>query len=100
MAQHGLGDFEVGDDAVLHGADGHDVAGRAAQHLLGLGAHGQHNLAAARIALDRHHGRFGKHHARALHVHERVRRAQVDGQVRGEIFKEFVKQLDHKTPGS
>ena len=36
VVQHLFGDFEVGDDAVLHGLDGHDVAGRAAQHLLGF----------------------------------------------------------------
>jgi hypothetical protein len=31
---------EVGDDAVLHGLDGDDVAGGAAEHLLGLLADG------------------------------------------------------------
>src|ERR1039458_3656076 len=33
---------EIGDDAVLHGLDGDDVAGSAAQHLLGFLAHGFH----------------------------------------------------------
>ena len=42
VVQHALGDFEVGDDAVLHGPDGDDVAGRAAQHFLGFLADGLH----------------------------------------------------------
>jgi len=36
VVKHLLGDFEVSDDAVFHGLDGHDVAGRAAQHLFGF----------------------------------------------------------------
>jgi hypothetical protein len=40
VVQHLFGDFEVGDDAILHRLDGHDVAGRAAQHLFGLFADG------------------------------------------------------------
>ena len=40
VLDHLLGDFEVGDDPVAHGADGFHVAGRAAQHLLGLDADG------------------------------------------------------------
>ncbi len=42
VVEHLLRDFEVGDHAVLHRLDGHDVAGRAAQHLLGFFAHGLH----------------------------------------------------------
>jgi hypothetical protein len=40
ILEHPLGHFEVGDHAVLHRADGLDVAGRAPQHLLRLAAHG------------------------------------------------------------
>ena len=36
VLDHLLGDFEVGDDAVAQRADGLDVAGRAAEHQLGL----------------------------------------------------------------
>ena len=42
VVQHLLGVLEVGDDAVLHGLDGDDVARRAAEHLLGLLADGFH----------------------------------------------------------
>ena len=41
VLDHLLGDLEVGDDAVAQGADGLDVAGRAADHLLGLVADGE-----------------------------------------------------------
>jgi hypothetical protein len=40
VREHLLGDFEVGDDAVLHRLDGDDVAGRPAEHLLGFLADG------------------------------------------------------------
>ena len=42
VLDHLLGDFEVGDDAVAHRADRFDVAGRAAQHHLGVVADGEH----------------------------------------------------------
>src|SRR5207249_7394400 len=42
MVQHFFGVFEIGDDTVLHGTDGDDVAGSATQHLLGFLAHRLH----------------------------------------------------------
>ena len=39
VLDHLLGDFEVGDDPVAHGADRLHVAGLAAQQLLGVNAH-------------------------------------------------------------
>ena len=42
VIQHLLGDFEVGDHAVFHRLDGHDVAGSAAQHVLGFLAYRFH----------------------------------------------------------
>ena len=47
VLDHLLGDFEVGDDAVAHRADRLDVAGRAAQHHLGVVADGEDRLLAA-----------------------------------------------------
>src|SRR5690606_2143609 len=38
LLEHLLGDGEVGDDTVLHGPYGFDIAGHPAQHLLGLTA--------------------------------------------------------------
>ena len=42
QADHPLRDVEVGDGALAQRADGDDVAGRAADHLPRLVAHGQH----------------------------------------------------------
>jgi hypothetical protein len=39
VVQHALRDVEVGDDAVFERANGDDVTGRAAHHLLGGFAH-------------------------------------------------------------
>ena len=47
VLDHLLGDFEVGDDAVAHRADRFDVAGRAAQHHLGVVADRENLLLAA-----------------------------------------------------
>src|SRR6202000_3430985 len=47
VLDHLLGHFEVGDDPVAHRTDRLHVAGRTAQHLLGLDAHRVHHLAAA-----------------------------------------------------
>ncbi len=58
MPEHRLGDFEVGDDAVLQRADGHDVARSAPQHAFGLVAHGEHVI---RAHLHRYHRRLAEH---------------------------------------
>ena len=50
VAEHLLGDVEVGDDAVLERADRLDRAGRAAEHALRLDADGVH---LARALVDR-----------------------------------------------
>src|SRR5699024_9975925 len=44
LLEHLLGNGEVGDDAVFHGADGLDVAGNTAKHFLGLLADGLDDL--------------------------------------------------------
>src|SRR6266850_996589 len=41
VAEHRFGNFEVGDDAIFHGPNGHDVSRRATQHSFGLFAYGQ-----------------------------------------------------------
>ena len=85
VAQHGLGDFEVGDDPVFHGADGDDVPGGAAQHHLGVPAHGQDPGAVVPVVLaDRHHGGFAQDDALALYINQGVGGAQINGQIVGE----------------
>ena len=82
MLDHLLGDFEVGDDAVAHGADCLDVAGGAAEHHLGLLADGEDLLFAAHVG-DGHHAWLGEHDAAPLDVDEGVGCAEVDGHVGG-----------------
>jgi hypothetical protein len=78
VAQHLLGDVEVGDHAVLERADGGDRPGRAAQHALCLDSDGV-DLARARV--DRHDGGLGQHDSAPAHVDERVRGAEVNRHV-------------------
>ena len=80
VIQHLFRHFEVGDHAVLQGADGHDVSGRAAQHLFGVAAHGFH---IAIHLVDGDNGRLIDHDAFALGVHQGVGGPQVNGKVGG-----------------
>ena len=77
---HPLGDLEVGDRPAAQRAHGDDVAGRAPDHLPRLAPGGQH---LAGLAVEGDDRGLVEHDALALHVHERVRRAQVDRQVAG-----------------
>ena len=81
VIQHALGHFEVGDDAVLHRPDGDDVAGRAAQHVLGFFADG---LDFAGVLVDGHDGGLVDHDALAFGEDQGVGGAQIDGQIGGE----------------
>ena len=80
VIQHVLGDFEVGDDAVLHGLDGDDVAGRAAEHLLGFFADG-FDFAVGFV--DGDDGRLVDDDALAFGKDQRVGGAKIDGKVGG-----------------
>ena len=79
IVEHLLGDFEVGDDAVLHGLDGHDVAGRAPEHLFGFFAHRFHFTG---VLVNGDDGRLVDDDALSLGVDESIGRTQIDGQVR------------------
>ena len=81
VVQHLLSDFEVGDDAILHGLDGHDVARCAAKHFLGLFTN---SLDFVGVLIQGHNRRFVYHNAFAARVHQRIGGAQVDGEVAGE----------------
>ena len=78
LLEHPLGHVEVGDDALPQGADGHDVAGGTAQHLLGVGAHLQQG---ALVLVHGHHGGLPQHHALALDVYENGSGTQIDTDV-------------------
>ena len=87
LLQHLLGDGEVGDDAVLHGPDGFDVARHLAEHRLGFGADGLDGLLAvgAAFVADGDDGGLVEHDPLAAHVDQRVGGAEIDGEVRREI---------------
>ena len=88
MPQHGLGDFEVGDHAVFHRADSHDVAGRAAQHPFGFVADGEH---VGRARLDGHHRRFAQDDSTIPHIDEAIGSAQIYSNVVGKQAFELCK---------
>jgi hypothetical protein len=83
LLEHLLGDGEVGDHAVLHRADGLDVAGHLAEHGLGFLAHRLDGLFAvgAAFVADRDHRGLVEHDALAAHVDQGVGGAEVDGEV-------------------
>ena len=78
VVQHALGDFEVRDHAVFHGADGHDVAGRAAEHILGFLADRFHLPVGF---VDGDDGGLVDHDALAFGINQRVGGAKIDGKI-------------------
>ena len=74
VAEHLLGDVEVGDHAVLERPDRGDRPGRAAEHPLRLDPDGVH-LAVPLV--DRDHRRLREHDAAPPHVDEGVGGAEV-----------------------
>ena len=66
------------------------LPGRAPEHLLGLGADGEHLAAAARVLLHRDDGGLVADDALALHVDQRVGGAEIDGEVVREHAPERV----------
>ena len=83
LAQHLLGGDEIGDDAVAHRPQNFHRLRRLAVHRLGAQTDRQH-LALAAPHLHRHDRGFIDDDAAADHVHERVRRAEVNGDIVGE----------------
>ena len=70
-----LADFEVGDDTVLHRAEGLNIARCPSQHHLGFVADGD-GLAGART--NGHDGRLAENDAAILEEDERVGGTEVD----------------------
>src|SRR5205814_9848898 len=82
-----------GDYAVLHRPDGDDVARSAAEHLLRFLADREHLLPAAVLLLHGDHAGLVGDDAHAPDVDERVRGAEIDGEVAGE---ELVNAGEHE----
>ena len=80
VGQHPFGDLEIGDDTVLQRTDGNDVGGGASHHVLGVPPHGFHLV---RVFVDSHDGGLIDHNPLSLGKHQRVGRAQVNGEVAG-----------------
>ena len=87
MAQHRLGHFEIGNDAVLQRPHRDDVAGRAPEHPFRFVADGQ---ALWRAGLHRHHRGFAQDDALVLDVNKRVGRTEIDPDVAGEPAEKSV----------
>ena len=81
VAEHRLGDLEVGNDTILEGADRRDVTGGATEHPLGLVTDGE-NL--GRTRLDRDDGGFAKDDSLVFNVNKGVGGSEIDADVAGE----------------
>ena len=88
VRQHLLGRLEVGDDAVAHRLDRRDVARRAPEHLLGLGAD---RLDRAGGVVDGHDRRLADDDARAAREDAGVGGAEIDG----EVVRESRQHTEH-----
>ena len=93
VLQHLLGNGVVGDHAIAHGADGGDVGGGAAEHLLGIDAHGLDLLVALGIKAYRDHRWFVEHDPLVSDVDQGVCGAEVNGQV---IDEQATDGVDHR----
>ena len=89
VAQHGLGNIEVGDDAVLEGTNGHDIAGRTAEHTLGLDTDGQDALI---VLVDSDNRGLANNDALAAHGDKRIGGAKVDREIARIATEEHIHQ--------
>ena len=96
VLEHLLGDGEVGDDAVLHRADGGDVAGRAPEHLLGREPYRLDRFLAIGPAFlaDGDHGRLVEDDPFAADIDEGIGRAEVDREIGAEVLRNEGEHLD------
>ena len=78
VAQHLLGDLEVRDHAVAQRARGRDVGRRAPDHAVRLRAD---RVDVAVLGVDGDHGGFRDDDAAPAFEHERVGRAEIDGEI-------------------
>ena len=84
FAEHSLGDDEVGDDAVAHGADDFDALGGAAEGVVGFVADEDHFVG---FAADGHDGRLVQDDPPPPDVYKNVYGAEVDSDL---FFKHRV----------
>ena len=80
IGEHLFGDFEVRDDAIFHGLDGHHVAGSSAKHLFGFAADSDDFSSGF---VDRYDRRLVDDDALAGRKDQRVCGTKIDGEVGG-----------------
>ena len=90
VAHHDLRYLEVGDNAILEGADGHHAARGAAQHALGVLTHGLHF-----VALHGNNGRFPQHNTLVFDVDQGIGGAEVYPYIIGKHPGEFFEKVFH-----
>src|SRR6266571_769794 len=95
VAEHLLGDVEIGDHAILHRPDGGNIAGGAAEHFLGLHPDGKDLMLAVVHFMDRHHGRLADHDPLPLQVDQGIGCPKVNGEVVGKHTKQVIEYLNH-----
>ena len=78
VAEHLLGDVEVGDDAVAQRSDGGDVGRGTTDHPLRLHTDGERSIV---VRVDCNDRRLVEDDSLSAHEHEGVGRSQVDGHV-------------------
>jgi hypothetical protein len=88
--EHLLGDGEVGDDSVFHGANGLDVAGHAPQHLFRFVADRLNDFfaAGATFVTNGYDRRLIEHNTLATNINEGIGGTKVDRHIGGEITAE------------
>ena len=97
MLDHFLGDFEVGNHAVSHRADGADVARGLAEHDLGFFTDSKHLGAPANLG-HCHNRRFVKHNTLALYIDKCVCRTKVNADVCCEYIKHRSEHANSPAP--
>ena len=101
MLEHLLGDFVVGDHAVLQGLDDLQIARGAAQHSEGFGAYRQHPVVSgAGSPAKRHDGRFVQDDASPANVHKCICGAEVYGEIHGQTVDETTDKIAHRASAS
>jgi hypothetical protein len=88
VAKHGFGNLEIGDYTILQWADGDDVAGRAAEHSLGLVAHGKDAIGAL---LNRNDRGLAENDALVFDINECICGAEIDAYVARKKSKKIIK---------
>jgi len=87
LLEHLFGHGKVGDHAIFHRTDRFDIARHLAQHLLGFLADCLNGLLAIRTAFlaDGDDGWLVQDDTEAAYINKGVGRAQVNGQIGGDI---------------